>query len=186
MFTTTTAFSPLNHRARTRGLSIVGMLCTLSIVATMVGTAVPGMSELRQRKALELSAGEFVSAVQTARLESRMRPNGAQLDVQTISGGSCMIVHTGPAGACTCSADGSASCKPGVEMLRMTTIATPAARVSPARLSLQFSAERGTVTPTATVKFIDAKGRALHQIVNIMGRTRSCSPDGAVAGYPAC
>ncbi|MBI3366932.1 MAG: hypothetical protein HY021_00285 [Burkholderiales bacterium] len=185
MFTVTTT-SPLNRQTRTRGLSIVGMLCTLSIVATMVGSAVPGMTELRQRKALELSASEFVSAVQTARLESRMRPNGAHLDVQAVPGGSCLVVHTGAAGACTCSADGSASCATGTDLLRMTTIATPAARLSPARLSLQFSAERGTVTPTATMKFIDTKGRALHQIVNIMGRTRSCSPEGAVAGYPAC
>jgi type IV fimbrial biogenesis protein FimT len=45
---------------------------------------------------------------------------------------------------------------------------------------------RGTVTPTGTVTVATANGRALKQTVNIMGRVRSCSPDGAVLGYRAC
>jgi hypothetical protein len=27
---------------------------------------------------------------------------------------------------------------------------------------------------------------AIHQIVNIMGRVRSCSPEGGVPGFPRC
>jgi methionine biosynthesis protein MetW len=31
-----------------------------------------------------------------------------------------------------------------------------------------------------------ADGRAVHHVVNIMGRVRSCSPGGQVLGHPAC
>ncbi len=49
-----------------------------------------------------------------------------------------------------------------------------------------FDPVRGTTTPTATVRVVAADGRAIHQIVNIMGRVRACSPGGAVSGYRAC
>ena len=52
--------------------------------------------------------------------------------------------------------------------------------------SLAFGAMRGTVTPTATLKLADARGRTLHQVVNVMGRTRTCLAQGTVAGYKPC
>jgi type IV fimbrial biogenesis protein FimT len=44
----------------------------------------------------------------------------------------------------------------------------------------------GTSTPTGTVRVIGANGRELRHVVNVMGRVRTCSPQGNVAAYRAC
>ena len=173
-------------RRPARGLSMVGLLCSVSITATALGTAVPGLRDLKQRKALEMTATEFISSVQTARADARLRPGGVRLSLQTIATGSCVVVHTGAAHACRCNADRTASCDKGAELVRLSVIDAPAVTVVPAKASLLFTPDRGTVTPTATVRFSDEKGRAIHEIVNIMGRVRSCSPGAAIVGLPAC
>jgi len=33
---------------------------------------------------------------------------------------------------------------------------------------------------------LDSQGKAIHHVVNIMGRVRSCSPQGDIPGYRAC
>jgi type IV fimbrial biogenesis protein FimT len=43
---------------------------------------------------------------------------------------------------------------------------------------------KGTVTPTASIQLRSAAGQ-LRQVVNVMGRVRTCTPDG-VPGYRAC
>jgi type IV fimbrial biogenesis protein FimT len=58
--------------------------------------------------------------------------------------------------------------------------------LSSSSASMLFDAERGTVTPTGTLRLRLADGRAVHHVVNIMGRVRTCSPAGRVAGHPAC
>ncbi len=52
--------------------------------------------------------------------------------------------------------------------------------------SISLDGQFGTVVPTATVRFQGRSGVALHQVVNVMGRVRTCSPGGAVAGHRAC
>jgi type IV fimbrial biogenesis protein FimT len=44
----------------------------------------------------------------------------------------------------------------------------------------------GTVTPTATFKLESTEGVAVHQVVNVMGRTRSCVASGALPGFKTC
>jgi type IV fimbrial biogenesis protein FimT len=52
--------------------------------------------------------------------------------------------------------------------------------------SVVFDPLHGTSTPTGTLRLTGARGRAIHHIVNVVGRVRSCSPEGAVSGYPPC
>jgi type IV fimbrial biogenesis protein FimT len=52
--------------------------------------------------------------------------------------------------------------------------------------SIAFDPTRGTSTPAGTVRFVATNGHVIHQVVNVMGRVRSCSPAGAVPGYKAC
>ena len=52
--------------------------------------------------------------------------------------------------------------------------------------SIAFDPLHGTSTPTGTLRLVDARGRAVHHIVNVMGRVRSCTPGGAVNGYRPC
>jgi type IV fimbrial biogenesis protein FimT len=52
--------------------------------------------------------------------------------------------------------------------------------------SILFDSAKGTSTPTGTLRLMGKDQRAVHLVVNIMGRVRSCSPDSAVPGYKAC
>ena len=52
--------------------------------------------------------------------------------------------------------------------------------------SMLFHPVRGTTTPAATVKVLGANGYAIHHVVNIMGRVRSCTPGTAIPGYKPC
>lgn len=49
-----------------------------------------------------------------------------------------------------------------------------------------FDGTRGTVSPTGTVRVIGSDGRALHKVVNVMGRVRTCSPQRSISGYRPC
>ena len=75
----------------------------------------------------------------------------------------------------------------GATLLRLEE--QPAQRgvsIAPLSRALLFDAHKGTVTPTATLQVQAADGRAIHQVVNIMGRVRSCSPAGQLNGLPQC
>ena len=52
--------------------------------------------------------------------------------------------------------------------------------------SIVFDPLHGTSTPSGTLRVVDARGRAVHHIVNVLGRVRSCSPQRALPSYPSC
>jgi type IV fimbrial biogenesis protein FimT len=52
--------------------------------------------------------------------------------------------------------------------------------------SVVFDASRGTSTPTGTFRVVGRDARAVHLVVNIMGRVRACTPTPGLSGYPAC
>jgi type IV fimbrial biogenesis protein FimT len=112
-----------------------------------------------------------------------------QLTLREAQGATCYIVHMGPAANCNCSGQdvGAAACGSGSELLRAVVFATDGpVQVRSASKTLTFDPVKGTVTPTATLRVEGRDGKAIHQIVNLLGRVRSCSPQGPVAGERAC
>jgi type IV fimbrial biogenesis protein FimT len=78
------------------------------------------------------------------------------------------------------------SCEGGAEVLRGVFLATAGGvQILSNRASLVVDATRGTVSPTATMRLVSQSGEIRH-VINIMGRVRSCSPDGSVNGYRRC
>lgn len=181
------AAHPAIAARRQRGLSMIELLCGVSITATALGTAVPGLQDLKQRQALEATAAQLETDLHFARSEAIAHNRGVRLSVQALGGGSCYVIHTGAAHECRCSGDGQTQCEGSAEALRLVEqIGVDRARLASVGSSLLFDGNRGTVTPTATLKVVDSTGRAIHQVVNIMGRVRSCSPQAQVTGYKAC
>ncbi len=178
-----------NRRSRpSRGLSMVELLCCASITATVLGSALPSLVDLGKRQRLQSAAAELQTDIHFARTAATLRGQPIRLSWQTMAdGGTCYVVHSGEAGQCSCGAGPSAACSDGAQALR--TVALPqrdAITLSAATRSLLFDSRRGTVTPTATFKLADGSGHALHLVVNIMGRVRSCSPDGQIGGVKRC
>lgn len=178
----------LDTRRVGRGITLVETAVVLAVAAILVGLAIPSFEQARQRRHLEGGAQLFETDVQHARSLAVARQQTVRLSFDTTDGAGCYVVHTGAANACTCAADGAAACSAGAEALHAVRldggVHGPTLRANVR--SIAFDAVRGTVTPTATVRFVAPGGEAIHQIVNVMGRVRSCSPAPALPGYPAC
>lgn len=171
-----------------RGLSLVETLCVLAIVLVLLGGALPMVSDLRLGQRLQSVAALLETDIQLARSTAVRTGQPVRLVVQApATGGSCYMLHSGPADACTCTPDGQARCDGGVQLLRSEGQPAAAGVVLGALARpVLFDGRKGTVTPTATLRLAARDGRAIHQIVNIMGRVRSCSPSGSVGGLRSC
>lgn len=171
-----------------RGVSLVEMLCCVAVSATTLSSALPTLVDHAQRHRLQSAADQLRTDLQLARTAAMQRSEPVRLTWQALPGlGACYVIHTGGANQCGCGADLRPSCAPGVQTLR--SAALPLADrigLSAATRTLLFDARRGTVTPTATLKLSDDRGRALHLVVNIMGRVRTCSASAQMTGIKPC
>lgn len=167
-----------------RGLTLIEAGIVAAIAAVLVGAALPSFQQARERRHLEGLAAQLRTDIAHARSLAVARNQSVRLG---LAAGSCYVLHTGAAGACSCSDDGKASCKGDATLLRHEAF-TPGSgvRLSSNSTSMVFDGQRGTVSPTGTIKLTGSSGAAIHTVVNIMGRARHCSPAPALPGYPKC
>ena len=171
-----------------RGLTLIETMCVLAIVAVLLGGALPMLHDLQTRQVLQASAALLETDLQFAKSEATAGGRPVRLSVQTtVAGNSCYVIHTGAAHACRCQGAGQTQCDAGASLLRLVELGGPTGiTLAPLQRSILFDAGKGTVTPTATLRVVDRDGRAIHQIVNIMGRVRSCTPTQGFAGLKPC
>ena len=172
---------------RQRGVTLVEAGVVLAVTVILATTAAPGLQGLIDARRLDGAATLLATDIQLARTETVARNQPLRLSFYPSPAGSCYVIHTGAAAQCRCDADGPAQCEGDAREIRTVTIA------SAERLALQsnvasvlFDPLHGTATPTATLRVLGAGDRAVHHVINILGRVRSCSPQAAVPGYPAC
>ena len=178
---------PARPARRVRGLTLVEMAVVLAIAAIVAASALPDFGAQLAMRRLQGAAGNLAADLQLARSEALARNRTLRFSVRSHAEASCWIVHTGAAGDCDCASDGGIVCAPGATAIRSAVL--PAAdRIAVAGnvASIVFDPLPGTSTPPGTLRVVDARGRAVHHVVNVLGRVRSCSPAGAVGGYPAC
>ena len=169
-----------------RGATLVESAITLCIVAVIVSATAPSFKQARERRLLEGIAAQVATDVQFARSLAVARAESVRISFSVASGASCYVVHTGKASACRCAADGAPICTGTAQPLHTVRLeADLPVQVASNSSSIVFDSDKGTVTPTATVK-VQGKEAAIHKIVNIMGRVRTCSPAAGMAGYPVC
>lgn len=181
---------PLTVRWAQRGVTLVEAAVVMAISAITVSTAAPSFAGLIEKQRLVGVAAQLATDVQFVRAESILRNTPVRLSFHTQIWGSCYVAHTGQRSDCECNPEGVAICSGDAQQIK--TVRLPADD----RIGLQsnvtsilFDPLHGTSTPTGTLKVVAQSGSAIHHIVNIMGRVRSCSPQGstpAVAGFRAC
>jgi len=140
-----------------------------------------------QRQRLEGATARLTSDIQFARAQAVLNQRGVRLSLRSGDGGSCYIVHTGAAGDCTCDASGPAHCSGDAREFKTVQL-PPSERITLTAnvASIVFDPLHGTSSPTATLQMSTADGRSLRDIVNLMGRVRTCSPQGGMPGHPVC
>jgi type IV fimbrial biogenesis protein FimT len=180
------------HRTHTRrfcqnGVSLVEAMIVIAVTAIVAATAAPSLASFIDGRRLDAAATALAADVQFVRTEAVARNRPIRLSFHASAASSCWVVHTGPAAQCTCAESGPAVCSGGATQIK-TVVLGAADRVSVQAnvASIVFDPLHGTSTPTGTLRLIDPRGRAVHHIVTVMGRVRSCTPGGAVPGWRAC
>ena len=171
-----------------RGVTLIETCIVTVISAIAASTAIPGMQGLLETRRVDGVATMLATELQWVRSEAVARNQPVRLTLFASAGQTCYVVHTGPADACTCDGSGPAQCS-GDNAREIRTVVLPAGgkvSVEGNVESIAFDPVHGTSTPTGTLRVIGAQGRAVHHVVNVMGRVRSCSPLKSVSGYRAC
>lgn len=171
------------------GVTLIETTTVGAVVAVLTGLAAPAFDQSIQRRHLEGAATQLETDIHHARMLAVARNAPLRISFETGAGGSCYVIHSGAANDCGCAADGSAVCRAGAQAER--SVHFPAGGVLSLKSnsrSVQFDPSKGTSTPTATMQLQARSGAAVHQVMNIMGRVRTCVPVSAPAlsGYRRC
>ncbi len=167
-----------------RGITSLEALMVLGITAVMLGTAVPGLGEMQDRRRLEGAAAQLETELQFTRSLAVADPRQVRVSFQSSAAQSCYVIHTGSANACRCEGP-QTTCNAGAAEVRTVRFdADSRLRLNVNSASILFDPIKGTVTPTATLRLANTRGDGINLVVNIMGRIRSCSPTGLVGHKP--
>jgi type IV fimbrial biogenesis protein FimT len=174
-------------KRRQRGLTLLELAIVVAITAIVAATAAPSFTALIDARRLDGAATRLAADIQLARSEAIARNQPLRLSLFAGTGATCWIVHSGVPADCRCGDAAGAVCGAGARTIKGVVLATHE-RVSVAGnvASIAFDPLHGTSTPTGTLRLVGARGGAVHHVVNVVGRVRSCSPDGAVPGYSPC
>lgn len=170
-----------------RGVTWIETCIVLAILGVTCGAAVPAMGSLMDARRLEGTAVQFATDVHYARSEAVARNLPVRVSVFGTAHGSCYVVHTGSGGQCRCNASAAATCTGQAREIKSVELpASQGVTLAANTASVLFDPLHGTSSPAATVRIFGRQGRAIHHVINVMGRVRSCTPAGAVPGYPTC
>lgn len=161
-----------------RGLTLVECAVVTCMAAILLGAGLPSFQRALERRHLEGAAAQLRTDLQVARSLAVASGDSVRLSV----GSACYVVHTGPAGSCSCDAAGNATCTGGVPM-RSVALAGGTA-LSASAGSITYDGRWGTVSPTTTLRVTAAHGDEVRHVVAVTGRVRTCST--GVAGYARC
>ena len=176
--------SPRRFKA---GVTLVEAATAVAVVAAAAGLTVPSFERSVQRRHLEGAAAQLETDIHYARSMAVARNMPLRVSFSAGNGSSCYVIHTGAAQCCGCAADGTAACQGSAEALRSVRFAPgDAVSLRSNAGSVLFDPVRGTSTPTATIQLQTASGMGIRQVLNVLGRVRSCSPTPALSGYAAC
>ena len=176
------------RRRLQRGITLLECCICLSILCILVGSAVPSFASMLDLQRLRGMSATLVGDLHLMRSEAIVRNADVRMSFHAAGGGSCYVVHTGPASACSCTGAGQAQCSGGQALLLSARHwqAQGAQQVAANVNSILFDPRVGTASPGGTVRLTDSAGREIRHIVNLRGRVRTCSAQGALAEHPAC
>lgn len=174
------------HRAR--GVTLIETLITVCLLCLLAFIALPTWQSHLLKKRLESAAETYRQHFQWARSQAIRSGQTVSIRFASDASGSCYMVFTGPETACGCDAKAAHCSAPARLWLSEHLPAERQIAMHPKGVSQTFHLGplHGTVSPTPVIVFSTPQGQALHEVANRMGRNRSCSPQGSLAGWPAC
>jgi type IV fimbrial biogenesis protein FimT len=169
------------------GLTLIESLMALAVVGVLLGSVLPAFGTALERRHLEGAAAQLKTDIQYTRSQAVAANEPLRMRFQQHATGSCYVVHNGPAQACSCLPDGSASCGSDGQSYRSVGFAREGSVQLQSNVNtILFSPHLGTITPAGTLRLTGREARTVQVVVNLMGRVRTCSPGASVTGYAAC
>lgn len=180
----------MQSRFTARGVTLIETSIVCAIAAVLMAVVSPSFGSLIENRKVDGVASNLHADIQFVRQEAVLRNLPVRLSFYAANDKTCYVAHTGNHADCGCDANGNATCAAPLQAIK-TVAFSGADKVSvQANVnSILFDPLHGTSTPTGTLKVVAKSGRAVHHVVNVMGRVRSCSPHvnvAAVPGYHAC
>ncbi len=169
-------------RAR-RGFGLLEVLVVMVLVMVASATLWPPLRDALEMRRLKAASSHWSALIQSARHWAFTLNRPVRLEFQAGTA-PCLVLHTGARGACSGCA--GSPCSSGAQRLGTTPPLPHALAASASSTSLVWSPTDRTVTPTGTLRLELPDGRALHHVVNLVGRLRVCSPGGMVQGVSTC
>ena len=177
----------MDFRTSQRGVSLVELCVVAAIVGVLLAAAVPAMHKLRQAQRLQAVAQTVMVDLKQLRSEAMQASEAVHMRFSQHVEGSCYILHTGASGACRCESEAVTACPAEGRVLKQEWI--PASRGIAVRANvtaISFQPRQGTATMAGRIEIVGADGAAIHHVVSIAGRARSCSPSGTIGNLPRC
>ena len=180
--------STTNKPHKQQGITLVETVIVISILSILASIAVTSYSGLQERLRLEGLAAELATDIHYVQSEAIARNHAIRISFGTDTGGTCYALHTGGAGDCSCSSDGASFCTGASDsVLKSVGLLTArGVRIQANVTSILFDPTRGTVSPAGSMNLIASDNKTIRHVVNIVGRTRTCSPNGSAVGYKVC
>ena len=180
----------MHPKTTQRGVTLIETSIVTAISAIVMSTVAPSFQGFLDTRRIDGVATALHTDIQFTRQEAVLRNQPVRLSFHTQAWGSCYVVHTGARADCRCATPGAATCTGSSQQIKTVALASADPVGVQANVnSILFDPLHGTSTPTGTLKVVSRSGRAVHHVVNVMGRVRSCSPSAAapaVPGYRAC
>lgn len=174
-------------RFRIRGVTLVELCVVLAVMLVLTGAGLPPLLSFLDRQRLEGAASELAADLLFTRTEALARNQPLRLSVYSEGGSSCYVVHSGERSDCRCEAGGRAACSGNAEPLKTVRWSADERLVLNANVaSMRFEPGQGTTSPAGSLRISDPHERTISVVVNILGRVRSCTPQGSLPGYRAC
>ena len=171
-----------------KGITLIETLVVITLLAILAAIAVPSFRDMIINRRLEAKAREYVTHMNWARSLAVSSNQAVNFHIATGGNASCYVVFQGPVNDCSCNAIGAVCTTLSNERLVVVFPHSDGVRVSARTESAttRINPRQGTITPTLTAIFTADNGKAIHNISNILGRTRSCTPTEASFGFHIC
>lgn len=168
-----------------RGVSLIESACAAVILSVLMGLALPSFLSSVQRHRVEGVMNQFKTDLHYGYSEALARGQAVHVTFTRSAAGSCYVIASPQ--PCPCDSTGLAACGASSQPLRVVWLPADSGLTLESNVrQTTFDGRRNTVTPAASIDIRSRGPAALHAIVNIVGRTRVCSPQQGMGGYPAC
>lgn len=172
------------------GYTLVELMVAVALLALLLALSLPSWQNFVMRRQLDGLSARLQTDLHLLRSTTVARNQPLRLSFFSSTAGTCYLIHSGSAADCRCEIDATGSalpqCDAGTELLRSQVVADARWRLKANVASMAVDPRHGTFSPTGSIELVHSSGLSLRHVVNILGRTRLCTPAAALSGIAAC